>query len=70
MSVRLAALAVMFLALTNTAARSDASPLDPKAVIERSEAAIGNRLGPHVLTDSHGDPPACRLGRPGRLRRR
>ena len=56
MSVRLAAIAVLLLALTNTAARSEATPLDPKAVIDRSEAAIGNRLGPHVLTDSHGDP--------------
>ena len=31
-------------------------PLDPKTVIERSEAAIGNRLGPHVLIDSNGAP--------------
>ena len=32
------------------------SPLDADAVIERSEGAIGNRVGPYILTDSHGDP--------------
>ena len=44
----------------------EAEPLDPKAVIERSEGAIGNRLGPHVLVDSRGDPlPLSRYrGRP------
>jgi protein SCO1/2 len=32
--------------------------LDPAAVIERSEAAIGRLVGPHVLTDSNGAPLA------------
>lgn len=43
------------LAIVSTAG-ADTAPLDPKAVIERTEAAIGNRLGPHVLTDSNGRP--------------
>jgi len=30
--------------------------LDPAAVIERSEAAIGRMVGAYTLTDSHGDP--------------
>lgn len=32
------------------------APLDPAAVIERSEGALGNKVGPHVLTDSRGQP--------------
>lgn len=39
-----------------SAISADSGPLDPEAVLARSEAAIGNRLGPHVLTDSHGNP--------------
>ncbi|MEE8453172.1 MAG: SCO family protein [Limibaculum sp.] len=40
--------------------------LDPGAVIERSEAAIGRLVGPHVLTDSNGAPLALSAfrGRP------
>lgn len=33
-----------------------AARLDAETVIERSEAAIGNRVGDHVLTDSRGRP--------------
>lgn len=45
---------------------ASAGGLDPETVLARSEAAIGNRLGPHVLIDSHGDPlPLASLrGRP------
>ena len=32
------------------------APLDPDAALERSEAAIGNMVGDHVLTDSRGEP--------------
>jgi protein SCO1/2 len=40
--------------------------LDPEAVIERSEAALGRLVGSHVLTDSNGAPLALSAlrGRP------
>ncbi len=42
------------------------APLDPSEVIARSEAAIGGKLGPHVLTRSDGTalPLASFRGRP------
>lgn len=49
---RILALAALVAGLA--AAPAHPQPLDPEAVIERTEAAIGNRLGPHVLTDSQG----------------
>jgi len=39
-------------------AASDAQRLDPRSVMERSEAAIGRVLGNHTLTDSTGAPLA------------
>ena len=42
------------------------SRLEPSIVLERSEAAIGRLVGPHVLTDSNGAPLALSAfrGRP------
>lgn len=53
---RILALAVVLAGLVAAPATAGTDPLDPKAVIERTEAAVGNRLGPHVLTDSQGQP--------------
>ena len=39
-----------------TAQRPDAAPLDSETALERSEAAVGNSVGAHVLTDSRGEP--------------
>jgi protein SCO1/2 len=36
----------------------DSQRLDPRSVIERSEAAIGRMVGSHTLTDSNGAPLA------------
>ncbi len=48
------------------AAHDRARPLDPDAALEQSEAAIGNMVGDHVLTDQRGEPlPIAGLrGRP------
>jgi len=53
---RAALLLVAALGLWPAAAPAAQPRLDADAVIERSEAAIGNRVGPHVLTDQNGDP--------------
>lgn len=63
MSIRLiAGLAAVALAVTTaTAVRADApntKRLDPRAVFERSEAAVGRSIGSYVLTDSKGAPLA------------
>ncbi len=54
------------LLLGPAAAHDRSQPLDPDAALEQSEAAIGNSVGNHVLTDSRGEPLAlARLrGRP------
>ncbi|MCO5130305.1 MAG: heme o synthase [Xanthobacteraceae bacterium] len=44
--------------VTKAAATPAAGPLDPRAVLERSEAAIGTRLGDHTLRDPQGRPIA------------
>jgi len=63
MSIRLiAALAAVALAATTaTAVLADApntQRLDPRAVFERSEAAVGRTTGNYILTDSKGAPLA------------
>lgn len=42
------------------------APLDPDTALERSEVAVGNKVGDHVLTDSRGRPLplAAYRGRP------
>ena len=59
-------LAVAAAAAPGMAPGAAESRLDPGAVIERSEAAIGRLVGPHVLTDSNGAPLALESfrGRP------
>jgi protein SCO1/2 len=51
-----ALLAVAALAAPIVAHGAAEALLDPDAVIERSEAAIGRKVGPYVLTDSNGAP--------------
>jgi protein SCO1/2 len=53
----LATLAAVAAVAVSTAAHSQsAERLDPKRVIERSEAAIGRTLGSYTLTDVNGEP--------------
>ncbi|HUS52767.1 MAG TPA: SCO family protein [Thermohalobaculum sp.] len=62
-----AALLAVTSTITPCLAHTEAeSGLEPEAVIERSEAAIGRLVGPHVLTDSSGAPLALSTlrGRP------
>ncbi len=61
-----ALLAVAAVAAPHMAHSATGSRLDANAVIERSEAAIGRLVGPHVLTDSNGVPLALSAfrGRP------
>lgn len=64
--IRTTLLAVVALAAPVGAPAATQAPLDPDAVIERSEAAIGGKVGPHVLTDSTGAvlPLSAFRGRP------
>jgi len=61
-----ALLAVAAAAAPYMAHAATESRLDSAAAIERSEAAIGRLVGPHVLTDSNGAPLALSAfrGRP------
>lgn len=66
---RSVAAAMLALAVVSPPPASDASTtgrLDPQAVLERSEAAIGRPVGDYTLTDSKGEPLALTAfrGRP------
>lgn len=54
------------LAAPSAARTASASRLDPQAVIERSEEAIGHQVGAYTFTDSNGQPLALKSfrGRP------
>lgn len=43
-------------AVPTTARGGDWEPMDRAAALERSEAAVGNEVGNHVLTNSRGEP--------------